>query len=161
MRHSDDFSTFKKSILRFIRLSPNSIFNYHSPNGITLIARLRLGISHIREHKFRHNFQDTLKLWDDIKTTIHYLLHCPNYFDEKKTILNSLQNYGENIHDKHDSSNNDASSTWFWMLPSNIYWLLKDLTSLFLTLELFEIFTFLNMYPNTTIPNKMSHTSSQ
>ena len=111
MRHSDDFSTFKKSILRFIRLSPNSIFNYHSPNGITLIARLRLGISHIREHKFRHNFRDTLRLWDDIKTTIHYLLHCPNYFDEKKTILNSLQNYGEKIHDKHDSSNNDASST--------------------------------------------------
>ena len=130
IRNSKTFSAFKKSILKFIRPSPNSIFNCHSPKGIILITRLRLGLSHLREHllhlsHFRHNFQDTLNpicsCGDDIKTTIHYLLHCPNYLDERRKLLDNLQSTGENIHDKNDSqiselllfgvsSNNDASN---------------------------------------------------
>ena len=85
MKNSKTFSAFKKSILKFIRRSSNSIVNCHSPKGIKLITRLRLGLSHFREHKFRHNFQDTLNpicsCGDDIESTIHYLLHCPNYLD--------------------------------------------------------------------------------
>ena len=27
---------------------------------LQLLTRLRLGLSHLREHKFKHNFQDTL-----------------------------------------------------------------------------------------------------
>ena len=55
IRNSKTFSAFKKSILKFIRPSSNSNFNFHSPKGIKLITRLRLGLSHVREHKFRHN----------------------------------------------------------------------------------------------------------
>ena len=124
--NSETFSAFKKSILKFIRSSSNSIFNFHSPNGTKLITRLRLGFSHLREQKFRYNFQDTLNpncsYGDDIETTIHYILHCPNYLDERRTLLDNLQSIGENIHDKNDSeiselllfgvsSNNDTSST--------------------------------------------------
>ena len=73
IRNSKTFSAFKKSILKFIRPSSNSIFSCHSPKGIKLITRLRLGLSHLREHKFRHNFQDTLNqicsCGDDIETT--------------------------------------------------------------------------------------------
>ena len=58
---------------------------------------------------------------DDIETTIHYLLHCPNYLDKRGTLLDNLQNIGENIYDENDfqitelllfgvSSNNDASN---------------------------------------------------
>ena len=126
IRNSKAFSAFKKSILKFIRPSSNSIFHCHSPKGIKLITRLRLGLSHLREHKFRHNFLDTLNpicsCEDDTETTIHYLLHCPNYLDERRTLLDILQSIGENIHDKNDSqiselllfgvsSNNDASNT--------------------------------------------------
>ena len=56
------------------------------------------------------------------QTTIYYLLHCPDYLDEKRTLLDNLQSIGENIDDKNDSqiselllfgvsSNNDASNT--------------------------------------------------
>ena len=58
--NSKIFSAFKKSIFKFIRPSSNSIFNCHSPKGIKLITRLSLGFSQLREHKFQHNFQDTL-----------------------------------------------------------------------------------------------------
>ena len=126
IRNSKTFSAFKKSILKFIRPSSNSIFNCHSPKGIKSVTRLRLGLSHLREHKFWHNFQDTLNptcsCGDDIETTIHYLLHCPNYLDERRPLLDNLQSIGENIHDKNYSqiselllfgvsSNNDASNT--------------------------------------------------
>ena len=104
----------------------NSIFDCHSPRRIKLITRLRLGLSHLYGHKFRHNFQDTLNPSSscgvDIETTIHYLLHCPKYLDARRTLLVNLQNIEENVHDKDDSqiselplfgvsSNKDASNT--------------------------------------------------
>ena len=124
--NSKTFSAFKKSILKFTRPSSNSIFNCHSPKGIKLITRLRLDLSHLREHKLRHNLLDTLNpicsCGDDIETTIQYLHHCPNYLEERRTLLDNLQSIGENIHDENDSqiselllfgvsSNNDASNT--------------------------------------------------
>ena len=57
IRNSETFSAFKKSILKFIRPSSNSISNCHIPNGIKLITRLRSGHSHLLEHKFRHKFR--------------------------------------------------------------------------------------------------------
>ena len=73
--------------MKFRRPFSNSIWNCHSPNGIKLIIRLRIGLGHLREHKFRYNFQDTLypicSRGDNIEASIHSLLHCPNYFDEK------------------------------------------------------------------------------
>ena len=94
-------------LLKFIKPSSNSLFNCHSLKGIKLITRLRLDLSHLRKHKFRHNFQDTLNpIWsfgDDIETTIYYLLHCSNYSDEGRTLLEGLQSIGEKIHDKSDS----------------------------------------------------------
>ena len=80
IRNSESFSIFKKNILKFIRPSPNSIFNCHNPKKLKLLTRLRLGLSHLRDHKFKHSFQDsvnpTCNCGTDVKTT-HYLLHCP------------------------------------------------------------------------------------
>ena len=124
IRNSETYSAFKKSILKFTRPSLNSIFDCHSHNVIKLIIRLRLGLSHLCENKFRHNFQDTLNpicsCADDIATTIRYLLHFPNYLDERRTFLDNLQSIGKNIHDNSQtselllfgvSSNNDVLNT--------------------------------------------------
>ena len=56
----ESFSVFKSNVLKFIQPSPNSTYNCHSPKGIFLITRLRLGLSHLREDKFKHGFQNTL-----------------------------------------------------------------------------------------------------
>ena len=47
IKNSESFSIFKKNILKFIRPSPNSIFNCHNPKGVKLLTRLRLGLSHL------------------------------------------------------------------------------------------------------------------
>ena len=90
-----------------MRPSSNSIFICHSPKGIKLITRLRLGLSHLREQTFRHNFQDTLNpvcfCGDDIETKMNHLLHCPNYLDKRRTLLDNFPSIGENIHDKNYS----------------------------------------------------------
>ena len=44
----------------FIRPSENKIFNIHDKVGIKLLTRVRLGFTHLREHKFRRNFADIL-----------------------------------------------------------------------------------------------------
>ena len=59
-RKAESFSLFKTNILRLIRPSPNSVYNCHNPKGLKFITRLRLGLSHLREHKFKHSFQDTI-----------------------------------------------------------------------------------------------------
>ena len=102
IRNSESVSAFKKQILKFIRPSPYSTFNMHNPHGIKILKRLRVWLSHLRQHKFRHNFQDSLDPFcncsQHIKTTIHFFLHTSNYsylFENIKNIKRSSlnQNY--------------------------------------------------------------------
>ena len=60
IRKSISHEVFKNSLLKFIRPIPNSFFNVSDSLGIKLLTRLRLGLVHLREHKFNHNFQGTI-----------------------------------------------------------------------------------------------------
>ena len=103
IRNSSSFNIFRRSILKFIRPSANSFFNCHNPKGIKFITRLRLGLSHLREHKFKHSFQDSLNPFCscglDIESTGHYLLHCPTYITERPTLLSTIENTDNNLLD--------------------------------------------------------------
>ena len=72
------WNSFHKALLSFVRLSENKILNTHDQVGIKLITWLRLGFSHLREHKFWHKFEDILNLWwscnNEVKTTLHFFL---------------------------------------------------------------------------------------
>ena len=92
-----------KNILKFIPPSQNRVYNWHDPKGIKLLTRLTVGLSHLREHKFKHSFQDTLNLicncGEDIETASHYLLHCRDYLHERKNLLNTVSCIVPNISD--------------------------------------------------------------
>ena len=97
IKNSESIVTFKKRILSFIRPSANSKFNCHNPRGIKLLLRLRLGLSHLREHKFKHTFQDSLNpfyscIKGEVETSSHYLLHCSDYSEKRLTLLNTIRN---------------------------------------------------------------------
>ena len=51
-------------------------------------------MSHLREHKFKHNFQDCLNpicsCGLDIESTSHFLLRCPKFNEERYTFLSTL-----------------------------------------------------------------------
>ena len=97
LRKYENFPVFKSNILKFIRPSPNLVYNCHNPRGICLITRLRLGLSHLREHKFKHGFQDTLNplcsCGNDVESAEHFLLHCPQFVNERRTLLSTLGNF--------------------------------------------------------------------
>ena len=87
--------------MQFIGPSPNSVFNCHDPKGVKLLARLRLGLSHLYDHKFKHRFQDPLNpicnCGTNVETTTHYLLHWPLFSDERLFLINRIRNIGNNI----------------------------------------------------------------
>ena len=104
--NSESLNIFKKSLLKFIHPSGTSVFNCYDSTGIKLLTRLRLGLSHLREHKFKHVFQDILNpIWscgNDIETSAHFRLHCPHYSNERSTFLNTIRNINRNVFYKND-----------------------------------------------------------
>ena len=124
--NSESLNIFKKSLLKFIRPSGNSVFNCDNPRGVKLLNRSRLGLSHLRRRKFKHGFQDPLNpicsCGNDIKTSDHFLLWFPCYSNERSTFLNTIRNINRNNFDKNnlqitetlfygDSSLDDKSNT--------------------------------------------------
>ena len=91
-----NFIVFKNNILKFIRPTPSSDFNRGNHRGIKLITRLRVGLSHMRKHKFKHSFQGTLnpnwRCGFDVELTSHYVLHFAMYNVERYTFLSIIKN---------------------------------------------------------------------
>ena len=91
---------FCSNILKFIRPSPNSFYGCQNM-GIKLITRLRLGLSHLREHKFKHNFQDTLNPLCNygmvFESSTHSLVQCPSYINERCTLMSNLNRINRQI----------------------------------------------------------------
>ena len=54
------FGILKKHINTFYRPDTNSIFGIHDPVGLRYIFQLRVSLSPLRGHTWRHNFVDTL-----------------------------------------------------------------------------------------------------
>ena len=108
LRNSDTYGTFKNTILKFVRDSPNSAFKCHNPLEITLLTSLRLGLSHLREHKFKHSFQDLLnpfcKRAFEVKSASHFLLHCSIYNNYRSSLLSSIRNIDCKLLGNTDSS---------------------------------------------------------
>ena len=92
---------YLSSILKFIRPSPNSFYGGQNIMGIKLVTRLRLGLSHLREHKFKHSFQDTLNplcnCGMDVESSTHFLLQCPSCINERCTLMSNLNRINPQI----------------------------------------------------------------
>ena len=56
IRNSASCNVFEKVILKFIRPETNQVFNVDSSKGLKFLTRIRLGLSYLVDHKFRHNF---------------------------------------------------------------------------------------------------------
>ena len=100
IRNSEAFKIFKSKILKLIRPTASSIFGCRNFIGVKLLTRLRLWLSHIREHKFKDSFQDTLNALcscgKEVVTTFHFLRSCPDYSDERLSLLSKIRNINPN-----------------------------------------------------------------
>ena len=105
------FSDFKKNILSLIRSKANSAFICNSSKVLRFVTRFRLGLSHLRDHKFKHSFQDSLNSLCscslDVELTIHNYLHCPLFTIKGHTLLNTISQIDHKFLDS-----NTVSSFW-------------------------------------------------
>ena len=60
LRNLKSYNIFKNSLLKIGRPMPKPTFNIHNPLGLMLLPRLRLGLSHLNELRFNHNFEDCI-----------------------------------------------------------------------------------------------------
>ena len=91
LRNSESISIFKSRLLSFIRPLKSNVYNIFDPIGLKFLTRLRLGFSHLNEHRFRNNFQDCMNPLCScnlkIEDTSQYLLQ---YKSIAKSILEYL-----------------------------------------------------------------------
>ena len=85
IRNAKSIRTFKKLIVS--KKYGNSLFSVYNPFGEKFLTRLRLKLSHLKEHKFRRAFADTINPMcaceADVETAEHFLLRCHFYFYPK------------------------------------------------------------------------------
>ena len=77
-------TVFKKHLsLKEICPVPHLVYNICNPNGLKLLTRLRLGLSHLNEHRFNHNFEDCINplctCSFEVESTYHFFLHFCYY----------------------------------------------------------------------------------
>ena len=98
IRNAESVSLFKSRLLPFICPVQRSIYNIFDPKGLKFLTHLRLGFSHLNEHRLRHNFQDCLNPLCscslEIEDTSHYLLHCHHFSHHRVDLMNSVKNTG-------------------------------------------------------------------
>ena len=101
IRNSEWYSKFKKSLLKYVTTIPISVFCFADIYGIKLLTRLRVGLSHLREHKFSHNFQDTINplcsCSIEIESNSHILLRCQNFITPRTNLMHELRKIHSNI----------------------------------------------------------------
>ena len=84
IRNAKTYASFRKMLLNFIRPIGNSTRKIYDPLGIKLLTRLRLGFSHLSEHKFRHKFADSLNPLCscslETESTLHFFSTLPKLY---------------------------------------------------------------------------------
>ena len=75
----------------------------------TCLTRLRLGLSHLNEHRFNHNFDidscinPLCSCSLEVESTKHFFLHCHHYTNICKTLLNTVEMIDESILNINDN----------------------------------------------------------
>ena len=91
IRLSPSVAIFKKQLISKIRQHFKSTLGIHDPIGLSYLTQLRVGLSKLCYHKFKHNFGDSINPMcpsnDGIETTEHFLLLCQPFEAERRDQL--------------------------------------------------------------------------
>ena len=94
---SKSYATFRNTLLKIGRPIQHTIYSINNPVGLKLLTCLRLGLSHLNEHRFNHNFQNCINpLYScslEIESTFHFLLHWHHYTNICVTLKHYIWNY--------------------------------------------------------------------
>ena len=88
---SSSVNVFKKNVFSIIRPPAKSVYGIHDLKGVAYLTQLRVGMSKLNCHKFKHNFKDTnnpmCQVNDGIEDTEHFFLLCNSFQEQRHTLL--------------------------------------------------------------------------
>ena len=96
LHNEKSFKKFRNILHKLGQPTPDLIYGIHHPLGLKLVTRLRLGLSHLNENRFKHNFKNcinplcTCSL--EVESTKHFFLHCQYYSALCISFLDDLNN---------------------------------------------------------------------
>ena len=141
IQNAECFGIFKSNFLKFIRPTTRSFFNCYNPKGIRLMTRLCLGMSHLCEYKFNHNFQNCVSplcsCSMDVGWKSHFFLRCLLFGDKRIPLLSALNKIDCKLIETNESSLKETNVwqfiVWFeknslidYIDPLITFYLLKD-----------------------------------
>ena len=98
---ASSYSAFRKALLGFIRPTANTTFGTNDVSGLELLTRLRVGFSHLREHKCKHNFQDTLNplcpCFLEAEDTYNFFMRCQSFSNQRNVLFDDLNSINSEI----------------------------------------------------------------
>ena len=104
--NSASCNDLKRVILNFIRPEPSQVFNFDSRERLKFLIRIRLGLSHLADHKFRCKFQDCVSpicsYGQETQTSTYFLLHCSNYHCARQTFFRKMNKTNSAILKQND-----------------------------------------------------------
>ena len=111
IRNSESISIFKSKLMSFLRPFQTTIHNIFERKGLTFLTCLRLGLSHLIEHIFRHSFQDCLNPLCscslEVEDTSHYLLYCHHSSHHCVALMNRVKSICDNFDSMSDNIKED------------------------------------------------------
>ena len=91
----------KSKLWAFIRPVQRSIYSRFDPQGLKFLTQLRLGLSHLNEHRFRHNFKNCINPLCscslDVENTLHFFPHCQYHSTFRMGLMNKVDQIDENF----------------------------------------------------------------
>ena len=80
---SSTVANVKAKLLVLIRPTAKSVYGIHDTVGLSYLTQLRVGLSKLNLHKFKHNFRDAINALcpsnDGVESEEHFLLLCPSF----------------------------------------------------------------------------------
>ena len=87
--------------MSFISPVQTNIYNIFDPKGLTFPTRLKLGLSHLNQHRSQRNFKDCLNPLCscslEIENTSHYLFYCYHFSHHLVALMNSAKSNRDNF----------------------------------------------------------------
>ena len=94
LRNANSIYKFKNYLVKFIKIKENPTVSICNLLGLKLLTCFGLNFTHLNEHKFRHNFRETVSPMCScsagVEITDHYLLRCQNFVLTPSNFLNRI-----------------------------------------------------------------------
>ena len=90
IKSSETYLMSRKRMLNLIRPKCNETYVIHHPNGLKLLTRLRLGLSHLSNHKFRDCINPLCSCSVSVENNVYFVLHCHHFSFQRQTLMNNI-----------------------------------------------------------------------